>query len=114
MTAVSSVCKSTPELAHFGVYEHQADRNPIRVRYTQNKPRTSKAKYFIKASLVYDRISQQQLRFVTEGCLLSLKPLPLDGGLVSVDGILRPTESKKALCYKRDFETPFHIPQSSL
>lgn len=36
------------------------------------------------------RLSQQQLRFGSEGCLRSLKPFPPEGGLESVDGILRP------------------------
>lgn len=37
---------------------------------------------------------QQQLRFGSDGCLRSLKPLPPDAGLASVDGILRPVAER--------------------
>lgn len=42
------------------------------------------------SSSVWGLGHQQQLRFGSDGCLRSLKPLPPDGGLASVDGILRP------------------------
>lgn len=38
---------------------------------------------------------QQQLRFGSDGCLRSLKPLPPDAGLASVDGSLRPAAEKR-------------------
>lgn len=54
-------------------------------------------------------VSQQQLRFVTEGCLLSLKPLPLDGGLVSVDGILRPKIANKVALVISKITLPYSL-----
>lgn len=41
-----------PEMVHVGVFEFQADQNPVSVIDTQNKPLMFKAKYFIKASLL--------------------------------------------------------------
>lgn len=46
---------------------------------------------------------QQQLRFGSDGCLRSLKPLPPDGGLASVDGILRPAPKGEERKHSFDF-----------
>lgn len=42
---------------------------------------------------------QQQLRFGSDGCLRSLKPLPPDAGLASVDGILRLISIKSSFMF---------------
>ena len=52
-------------------------------------PRPVRTTYFI-GKPGGPRPGQQQLRFGSEGCLRSLKPFPPEGGLASVDGILRP------------------------
>lgn len=45
------------------------------------------------------RPGQQQLRFGSEGCLRSLKPFPPEGGLASVDGILRLISIKSSFMF---------------
>lgn len=42
---------------------------------------------------------QQQLRFGSDGCLRSLKPLPPDAGLASVDGSLRLISIKSSFMF---------------
>lgn len=59
---------------------------------------TFRTTYFITES-EWLRFSQQQLRFGSEGCLRSLKPLPPDGGLASVDGILRLISIKSSFMF---------------
>lgn len=51
------------------------------------------------SSLVGAPGGQQQLRFGSDGCLRSLKPLPPDGRLASVDGILRLISIKSSFMF---------------
>lgn len=61
-------------------------------------PRPVRTTYFI-GKPGGPRPGQQQLRFGSEGCLRSLKPFPPEGGLASVDGILRLISIKSSFMF---------------
>lgn len=95
---------SLPESALVHFWEpslHEDNSRPPRQKLLAGTPAllpTFRTTYFIGKSEGL-RCSQQQLRLGSEGCLRSLKPLPPDGGLVSVDGILRLISIKSSFMF---------------